>query len=126
MRSDEMSNAFSSSVPTTTRSGYSASFRMSLAVSLLRQRWLLIAHADTSVQPLVIGILVFWLAAIFVSFGINAPRHATMHVVFLILAVGIGSALFLILELNSPFDGPMRISSQPIQMALSHMLPPGR
>lgn len=99
---------------------------MSLAVSLLRQRWLLIAHADTSVQPLVIGILVFWLAAIFVSFGINAPRHATMHVVFLILAVGIGSALFLILELNSPFDGPMRISSQPIQMALSHMLPPGR
>jgi hypothetical protein len=94
-----------------------------LATSLLRERWLLIARSDTSMRPMIIVIVVFWLAAIFVSFGINAPRHATTHMVFLILAVGIGSAMFMILELNSPFQGPMRISSQPIQTALSHMLP---
>jgi hypothetical protein len=101
-----------------------AAHAMSLAVSLLRERRLLIGETDTSIQPIVIAILVFWIAGIFVSFGINAPRHATMYGVFMILAIGIGSAMFVILELNSPFDGPMRISSQPIQTALAHMVPP--
>jgi hypothetical protein len=38
-----------------------------------------IEQAGPSVQPLVIVILVAWVAAIFVSFGINGPRHTTMY-----------------------------------------------
>jgi hypothetical protein len=96
----------------------------SLAISLLRERRLLVEGTDTTIQPIVIAILVLWLGCIFVSFGINGPRHATMYGVFVILAIGIGSAMFVILELNSPFEGPMRISAQPIRTALAHMVPP--
>jgi len=96
-----------------------------IAVSLLRQRWLLIERAGSSVHPVVIVILVLWIAAIFVSFGINAPRHATMYAVFLVLSFAIGSAIFLVMEMDAPFEGLLRISSQPVETALGHMLPAG-
>jgi hypothetical protein len=47
-----------------------------IATSLLRERWLLIERAGPSVHPVMIVILVSWVVAIFVSFGMNAPRHA--------------------------------------------------
>jgi hypothetical protein len=67
-----------------------------------------------------------WVVAIFVSFGLNAPRHATMHAVFLVLSLAIGTAMFLILEMDSPFEGVMQISRQPVAIALGHMLPAGQ
>ena len=96
------------------------------ATSLERERWLLIERAGATLSPIVIGIVVCWICAIFVSFGMNAPLHATIYSVFLILALAIGSAMFLILEMDSPFEGIMRISRQPVQTALHHMLPAGQ
>jgi hypothetical protein len=97
---------------------------LQLAATLLRERWLLIEQSGPTVQPVVIAILVAWIAAIFVSFGMNAPRHATIYATFLVLSVALGSAMFMILELDSPFEGVLRLSSQPVQTALTHMLPP--
>jgi hypothetical protein len=96
------------------------------ATTLLRERWLLVEHAGPGVRPIMIVILVAWVAVIFLSFGMNAPRHATMYVVFVVLSLSIGSAMFLILEMDSPFDGVMQISGQPIETALRTMLPAGR
>jgi hypothetical protein len=95
-------------------------------ISLLRQRWLLIERSGPSVRPATIGILVSWVSVIFASFGLNAPRNATVVAAFLLCALAIGSAIFLILQLDSPFSGVMRISSQPVETSLSHMLPAGR
>jgi hypothetical protein len=97
-----------------------------ISTSLMRERLLLIDRAGPSVQPIMVVILVAWVAAIFVSFGLKAPRHMTMHVVFAILSLAIGSAMFLILEMDSPFDGVMQISGQPIETALKYMLPAGQ
>jgi hypothetical protein len=94
-------------------------------VSLLRQRWLLIEGRGPSVRPAYIGILVFWVVLIFASFGFNAPRNATVVVGFLCCSLAIGSAIFLILELDSPFSGILRISSGPVDTTLGHMLPAG-
>ena len=55
----------------------------------------------------------------------NAPRHATMHVVFLVLSLAIGSAIFLVLEMDGPFEGLLRISGRSMETALTHMVPPG-
>lgn len=97
-----------------------------VSTSLLRQRWLLIEHAGPSVRPVTIAILASWIVAIFVSFGLNAPRNATVVAAFVLCALAIGSSIFLILQLDSPFEGVLRVSSQPVQVALAHMLPPGR
>jgi hypothetical protein len=113
-------------LPVTTRDTQSlAGEALQIATSLLRERWLLIERGGSDVHPIVIVTLVLWIAAIFLSFGINAPRHATMYGVFLVLSVAIGSAIFLVLEMDRPFGGLLQLSGQPIETALSHMLPAG-
>lgn len=97
-----------------------------VSTSLLRQRWLLIEHTGPSVRPVTIAILASWIVAIFASFGMNAPRNGLVMVAFLICALSIGSSIYLILQLDSPFEGLLQVSSQPVRIALQHMLPPGR
>ncbi len=94
--------------------------------SLLRQRWLLIERSGPSVRPGIMAILVAWIVAIFISFGLNAPRHATVHVAFMVCALAIGSAIFIILQLDSPFSGLVPISNEPVETALANMLPAGQ
>ena len=95
------------------------------STSLLSQRWLMIERAGPSVRPVVIGILVAWIVAIFVSFGLKAPRNLIVYVAFGVCALAIGSSIFIILAYDSPFAGSLRISDMPVRTALAHMLPPG-
>lgn len=72
-------------------------------------------------QRVVVVILVSWITVIFVSFGMNAPRNATIVAAFFICSLAIGGAIFLILEMDRPLDGVMRISSWPMRNALAQM-----
>lgn len=96
---------------------------LQINVSLLRQRWLLIEQYGPSVQPVVVIILVSWIALIFATFGFNAPRNGTVLAAFLICSLAIGGAFFLILEMDDPFAGALKISNTPIVSALTHMMP---
>ena len=87
----------------------------------MRQRWLLIEQQGPSVQRMVLVILVSWVTVIFASFGMNAPRNGTVVAVFLICALAIGGAIFLILEMDRPMDGIMQISSWPLRNVLAQM-----
>jgi len=53
------------------------------------------------------------------SFGMFAPRHGTAVVSLLVCASAVAGALFLILELDQPFRGHMRISDAPLRGALA-------
>ncbi len=91
-------------------------------VTLLRQRWLLIEQQGSSVQSVVLVILVSWVTMIFASFGLNAPRNTTVMASFLIAAMAIGGAVFLILEMDRPVSGLiMRVSDWPVRNALAQM-----
>jgi hypothetical protein len=90
-------------------------------MNLLRQRWQLIEQQGPTVQIVVLVILVTWVTVIFVSFGLNAPRNGTVVVALLICALAIGGSIFLILEMDRPLDGVMRVSSWPVQDALKGM-----
>jgi hypothetical protein len=93
----------------------------SINQNLLRQRWLLIEQQGPNVQRVVLLVLVSWVTVIFVSFGLNAPRNGTVLAAFLICSMAIGGSIFLILEMDRPLDGVMRISSWPVQNALAGM-----
>jgi hypothetical protein len=86
-----------------------------------QSRWKIIQEAPNTFQPAVLCILVIWIALIFVSFGMNAPRNATVLVALLICSAAIGGAIFLVHEMDSPFDGLIQISSDPMQKALAHL-----
>ncbi len=90
-------------------------------INLLRQRWLLIEQQGPNVQRTVVAILVSWVTVIFASFGLNAPRNGTVMFAFLLCSLAIGGAIFLILDMDHPLDGVMRISSLPIQNVLAAM-----
>ena len=60
-------------------------------------------------------VLVFWLAALFVSFGLFAPPNATVIATLMVCALSVSGAIFLILELADPFKGLIQISSTPLR-----------
>lgn len=65
--------------------------------------------------------LAFWLFIIFVSFGLIAPRNALALVMITLGALSIASAVYVIVDLDTPFTGPIVISSQPMRVALEHL-----
>jgi hypothetical protein len=94
---------------------------VSISVNLLRQRWALIERQGPSVQRVVLAVLVSWVTVIFASFGLSAPRNGTVVVAFLICSLAIGGSIFLILEMDQPLDGVMRISSAPVENVVALM-----
>ena len=62
-----------------------------------------------------------WLALIFGSFGMFAPRNHTVVAVLVICALSVAASLFLILEMDQPFDGMMKVSSAPLRYTLEQL-----
>ena len=86
--------------------------------TLSRTRLLLYEQASSSVSVPLVVVVVSWLTIIFVSFGLFAPRNATVIGALLVGALSVSGAMFLILELDKPFSGSIRISRAPVQHAL--------
>ena len=91
------------------------------AEELLRARWLVIAATETSVPFPFLVILLFWLTLTFTSFGLFAPKNGTVITVLVVCALSVGSAVFLVLELDSPFDGVLRVSADPLRYVYAHL-----
>ena len=83
-------------------------------------RWLLIEQMGQSSFPKpFLVILVFWLFIIFATFGLFSPRNTTVVIVFLICALSVAGALYLIMELDDPYGGLIKVSSAPLRNALT-------
>ena len=91
--------------------------------SLLRQRWQFIQNEGHSVRPVVLLILVSWISFIFASFGLNAPQNGTVVAAFLVCSLAIGGSVFLVLAMDSPLSGVMRVSDAPMRRAAAHLAP---
>ena len=87
---------------------------------LIEQRWKLIEDSAGSLSLPFLGVLTFWLTLVFASFGYNAPRNALVVISLLLCAVSISGALFLIVEMDGPFDGLIKVSGAPLEEALAH------
>src|SRR5262245_28243354 len=93
----------------------------SLAVELGQLRTLLLAQSVPSIsKPLLIA-LVCWLVVLFLSFSLLAPPNATTALALVAAAFSVAGAIFLILELDQPFGGLIRISSAPLHSVLEHI-----
>jgi hypothetical protein len=62
-----------------------------------------------------------WLVIVFAVFGIIAPRNAVVYATVLLCALAFSSAIFFILELDTPTDGFIYVSSEPLRDALRHI-----
>lgn len=91
---------------------------LQISGDVAQMRWLMIEQRTKSLPTTLLVVLVFWLAMLFASFGLFAPRNATVVVVLSIAALSVAGGLFIILEMNSPLDGMIKVSSAPLHKAL--------
>lgn len=94
---------------------------LAVAQSMLDARWTFLAGLGAPVPTAFILTLVCWLAVTFTSFGLAAPRNATVVITLAISAMSVAGAIFMILEMGTPFEGLIRVSQVPMTYALEHM-----
>ena len=94
---------------------------LKLTEEVLRTRWRLLGSASGSVSRTFLYVVIFWLSMTFASFGLGAPRNATVATVFVIASMSVAAAVFLILELDAPFEGIIKISDAPIRHTLANL-----
>jgi len=92
-----------------------------LGNDILRDRWLVRERGTSAVERPFLVVLICWLTLIFASFGLFAPRHSTMVGVLGLCALSVSAAVFLILEMDGPFTGVMKVSSGPMRFLLAHL-----
>ena len=90
---------------------------LTLTAGLEQSRWLLLESSESSIQRPFLIVLVLWLAVIFASLGLFAPRNRTAVAVIVVCALAVSTAIFLILEMDQPFDGLLQVSDQPLRNA---------
>jgi hypothetical protein len=94
---------------------------LAIALNLGQTRWLMFEQGATSVSKPMLVIMVFWLAIIFISWGLFAPPNVTVIATLLVVALSVSGSIFLILEMYSPYQGLIQISSAPLQAALAQL-----
>jgi hypothetical protein len=94
---------------------------LSIGSDVLKTRWLSAIGESSSVSTPFLVVIVFWLTTIFWSFGLFAPRNATVTAVLLLSALSVSASVFLILEMQTPFSGLLRISNAPLRFALQQL-----
>ena len=93
----------------------------SLATDLAKTRFLMVEQRGSSVSTPLLVVVVFWLSINFLSFGLFANRNITVGITLFVCALSVAGAIFLILEMDRPFEGLIRISDAPLRQALTQM-----
>jgi hypothetical protein len=94
---------------------------LNILISLQETRWLMYEQESTSISMPMLIILLSWLTTLFISFGLFAPANGTAVTALLVSALSVSGAVLLILELYSPYNGLIRISSAPLRAALTQL-----
>jgi hypothetical protein len=111
--------------PADDRHRWLASQALQISSDISAARWLLVQEQSTSFPIPFLMAVVLWLTILFMSFGLFSPRNLTAVLVILVCAFAVSGALKLMLDMEAPFEGGIRLSSPPIHLSsdpLRHVL----
>jgi Protein of unknown function (DUF4239) len=94
---------------------------LNLSIGVGRIRWLMFEQGNAAVSMPMLVIMVFWLTVVFVSYGLFAPHNLITIASLFAAGLSVSGAIFLILEMYTPFGGLIQISSSPLRSALAHL-----
>jgi hypothetical protein len=94
---------------------------LSLAASIRHLQDLMLEQLEAGLPWPFVVVVVFWISLLFMGFGLFARMHATLAVGLAVGALSVASAMFLILELSSPYEGLMRIPPDTFEAVLSQI-----
>jgi hypothetical protein len=92
---------------------------LGIVISLGQLRWLMFEQGTSSISMPLLVLLVFWFTITFIGFGLFAPSNATVLIALGLCALAVSGAIFIMLEMYTPFSGLLQIPSAPLREALS-------
>jgi hypothetical protein len=107
--------------PQTDAQRWLQSTALQISGTIAAARWSVLQQIGSSIQWPFMAILVFWLAIIFASFGLFAPCNASVTAALFVAALSVAGSIFLILEMDQPYSGLIKISSAPLRTALEQL-----
>jgi hypothetical protein len=100
--------------PTTDAQRWLKEQALDLTSTMAGVRWQLVQDDANRTPTELVVLVLFWFVIIFASFGLFAPRNVTAVVAIMLCAVGVGSAIRMETEFQSPFHGVVRVPSDPL------------
>jgi hypothetical protein len=94
---------------------------LQLSSDIAEVRWTAVEEMGSSIQWPLMTTLVFWFAAIFASFGLVAPANSSVIIALFVCALSVAGSMFLIVEMDQPYGGLIKLSSAPLVTALSQL-----
>ena len=91
---------------------------MTLGAKIGNARWLLAEEREQGTPKAFLGLVVFWLTLLFASFALFAPHNVISAPALMLCALAVAGAVEMILELETPFGGLVRISPLPMRHAV--------
>jgi hypothetical protein len=92
-----------------------------IGADIAQVRWLMFAQKGSSIPTPFLVVMVCWLTLILGSFSLFARSNAIVFSTLLVCALAVSSAIFLIMELDRPFEGMIQISSAPLRSAMEQL-----
>lgn len=92
-----------------------------IMTDLGQTRWQLTQQDSGSIPHPFMAVLTFWLLVLFMSFGLFSPKNLTVIIALFVCALSVAGAIFLIVDLDQPFDGLIQISNEPLRMAIAQL-----
>jgi len=91
---------------------------LQVATEVSQRRWLIVQQNARTIPGPVLILIVFWLTILFASFGLFAPKNATAIVALFLCALALSGGIAVVLAMDTPFEGIIRISSAAMHHAL--------
>ena len=88
---------------------------------IAQERVLNLERLKTTIPIPFLIVLVGWFTMIFTSLSLFAPRNALVMAIMLACALSVSAAIVLMMELDNPYQGVIRLSSAPLRDALAHI-----
>jgi len=107
--------------PQTEKQRWLRSNALEITNTLSQSRWTTIEQIGSRFPWPFFIVVVFWLAIIFASFGLFAPRNASVTAALFVAALGLAGAIFMILEMDQPYRGVVKIPSTSLRIALDQL-----
>ncbi len=94
---------------------------LQLTSDIAEIRWTAVEEMGSSIQWPLLTILIFWFAAIFSSFGLFAPPNSSVIAALFVCALSVAGSVYLIVEMDQPYSGLIKLSSAPVVTALGEL-----
>lgn len=88
---------------------------------IVELHWILVEQSEGTLPMPIIALMVAWLLLVFASFGYRAPCNAVVATSLIVSAALIAGAIYLILDMDVPFAGPIQVSPAPLQRAIAEL-----